>query len=288
MRPARGAVIALGNFDGFHLGHQAVVGRAIALARAEGRPALVATFSPHPARLFKPDSPPFLLTGVEQRIRLFKAFGADDAVAIPFDRALAALTPEDFVARWLKDELGAAAVITGADFNFGRGRAGDAHTLRTIGARHGIAAEAVTLVEAGSAVASSTRIRQHLAAGEIDAASRLLGRPHRIEGVVRSAMVNGRPTAAITLDDYLRPRAGRYAIRVRFTDGRTMPGIAGINDPGKAMLTLQFPDPPGDFHGQTIGVDLVSHLDHDVGFRRPVGYSSRMPAVATGAASCNL
>src|ERR1700761_6686646 len=120
----RGAIVALGNFDGFHVGHQAVVGRALARARAEGRPAMVASFDPHPARLFRPDAPPFLLTTIPQRLDLFEAVGADAALALPFDRALAAVSPEGFVADWLHDRIGAAAVVTGEDFTFGKDRAG--------------------------------------------------------------------------------------------------------------------------------------------------------------------
>src|ERR1700754_909746 len=119
----RGGVVALGNFDGFHIGHQAVVGRALALARERGVPALVATFDPHPARLFRPDAPPFLLTTIPQRMDLFEAFGADAALALPFDRVLAAVSPEGFVGEWLHGRIGAAAVVTGEDFTFGKGRA---------------------------------------------------------------------------------------------------------------------------------------------------------------------
>src|SRR5215475_1837980 len=116
----RGGVVALGNFDGFHVGHQAVVGRALARARASGRPALVATFDPHPARLFRPDAPPFLLTSIEQRLDLFAAFGMDGTIVLPFDRAMAAVSPEGFVADWLYDRIGASAVVTGQDFTFGK------------------------------------------------------------------------------------------------------------------------------------------------------------------------
>ena len=108
----RGAVVALGNFDGFHVGHQAVVGRALALARATGRPALVATFDPHPARLFRPDAPPFLLSTIDQRAELFAAFGMDGTIVLPFDRAMAAVSPEGFVADWLAARIGATARAT--------------------------------------------------------------------------------------------------------------------------------------------------------------------------------
>src|SRR4051812_12892722 len=114
----RGGVVALGNFDGFHLGHQAVVGRAVARARAEGRPALVATFDPHPMRYFRPESPWFRLTTMDQRARLLKAAGVDAMFVFHFDETFAALTPEGFVSEWLAGRLGAAGVVTGEDFTF--------------------------------------------------------------------------------------------------------------------------------------------------------------------------
>ncbi len=145
---ARGAVVALGNFDGFHIGHQAVVGRAMERARAEGRPAMVATFDPHPARLFRPDAPPFLLTSIPQRLDLFEAFGADAALVLPFDRALAAVSPEGFVAEWLHERIGASAIVTGEDFTFGQHRAGDTAALARLAATHGMAAETVSAIAA--------------------------------------------------------------------------------------------------------------------------------------------
>lgn len=273
----RGAVVALGNFDGFHLGHQAVVARAIARAREEGRPALVATFDPHPVRLFNPDAPSFLLTSIEQRTRLFEAFGADGALALPFDRALAALSPEGFVTTWLRDWLGAAVVVTGADFCFGRGRAGDTEALRSIGARHGIAAEAVDVVRVEAGVVSSTRVRQRLAAGEVDAATRLLSRPHRIEGVVQPGIRQGRIVAQVALGDHLKPRPGTYAMHGHLPDGRTLTGTAHLtDDPASTLLELRSPDLAGNLHGQTIAVDLISFLGSETRLDPP---SANHPAL---------
>src|SRR6187551_3685524 len=124
----RGSVLALGNFDGFHLGHQAVVNRAISLGFHERRPVIVATFDPHPVRFFKPDVPPFRLTSLDQRERLFAHAGADAMLVFGFDKALATTSAEDFVADILAKRLGVAAVVTGTDFTFGPGRAGNAET----------------------------------------------------------------------------------------------------------------------------------------------------------------
>ena len=127
--PLRGGVIALGNFDGFHGGHQAVVGRAVRHAQDEGRPAIVATFDPHPVRFFQPDAAPFRLTTLDQRQELFAAAGAEAMLVLPFDAALAGTTAEEFIGGLLLDRYGAAGVVTGADFTFGKGRGGDVVTL---------------------------------------------------------------------------------------------------------------------------------------------------------------
>jgi riboflavin kinase/FMN adenylyltransferase len=133
----RGAVIALGNFDGFHLGHQAVVGEAVRQARAQGRPAIVATFDPHPVRHFQPDAPPFRLTTLDQREELFAAAGADAMLVFAFDGTLAATTAEEFVRGLLVERLGAAGVVTGEDFTFGKGRGGNVRVLAELGAKAG-------------------------------------------------------------------------------------------------------------------------------------------------------
>src|SRR5678816_4670830 len=139
----RGAVLALGNFDGFHLGHQAVVSRAISLGFHMRRPVIVATFDPHPVRYFKQDVPPFRLTTLDQRQELFAHAGADAMLVFNFGAELASTTAEDFVSKLLADHLGAAGVVTGEDFTFGKGRTGTVALLAAVGARYGVAARAV-------------------------------------------------------------------------------------------------------------------------------------------------
>ena len=271
----RGGVVALGNFDGFHIGHQAVVGRALALARASGRPALVATFDPHPARLFRPDAPPFLLTTIEQRLDLFAAFGMDGTIVLPFDRAMAAVSPEGFVADWLYDRIGASAVVTGQDFTFGRDRGGDVAALASLGRRYGLGAEAIAPVEAEGAIASSTRIRDHLRAGDPRAAARLLTRPFTIRGQVQHGDKLGRtigyPTANVAIGDTLRPAYGVYAVRGRLADGRVVDGAANLGirpqfDPPREWLEPTFFDFSGDLYGQTIDVELIAFLRPEAKF----------------------
>lgn len=271
----RGGIVALGNFDGFHRGHQAVVGRAVARARAEGRPAIVATFDPHPARLFRPDAPPFLLTTIPQRVRLFGAAGADAAHVIRFDRDVAALSPEAFVADWLGGRLGAAGVVTGQDFTFGRGGAGNAAVLATLAAGQGMAAEAVAPVGDGEAAVSSSRIRQALRDARPEEAARLLTRPFAIEGEVIHGDKRGRtigyPTANLALGDYLRPAYGIYAVRGRLSDGRMLEGAANIGirpsfDPPKELLEAYFFDFDGDLYGQEIEVALSGYIRPEARF----------------------
>ena len=271
----RGGIVALGNFDGFHLGHQAVVGRAVARARAEGRPALVATFDPHPVRFFRPDAPPFRLTTLDQRARLFAEAGADAMIVFRFDAALAALSAEAFIAERLAGMLGAAGVVTGGDFTFGQGRGGNVEVLRTLGPAHGIAAEAVAPVMLGDEPVSSSRIRAALQAGDCAAAARLLTRPFAIAGEVRHGAKLGRtigyPTANLELGAYLRPRYGIYAVRGRLPGGQLVDGAANLGirpsfDPPVELLEPYFFDFSGDLYGQTIEVELIAYLRPEARF----------------------
>ena len=160
-----GGIVALGNFDGFHLGHHAVVGGAVARARAEGRPALVATFDPHPVRYFRPDTPPFRLTSLDQRQALFAAAGADAMVVFRFDRELASLSAEAFVTERLVGALRVGGVVTGEDFTFGRAKGGNAAVMAGLGRRFGFSDDTVGPVALDGEVVSSSRIREALHGG---------------------------------------------------------------------------------------------------------------------------
>jgi riboflavin kinase / FMN adenylyltransferase len=271
----RGGIVALGNFDGFHKGHQAVVARAVHRARAEGRPVLVATFDPHPVRHFKPDLPPFRLTTLDQRERLFAAAGADAMIVFRFDDQLASVTAPDFVTDYLVSRIGAEGVVTGEDFTFGKGRGGDVEQLMFLGRANQMSVDAVApVVEDGEAV-SSSRIRDALQAGDCDSAARLLTRPFAIEGVVEHGDQRGRtlgyPTANIPLASYLRPRFGIYAVRGRLGDGRLLGGAANLGtrptfDPPRELLEPYFFDFDGDLYGQTVEVELLSFLRDEARF----------------------
>jgi len=265
----RGAIVALGNFDGFHLGHQAVVGRAIARAFHERRPAIVATFDPHPVKFFKPDLPPFRLTTLGQRERLFAHAGADAMLVFEFNAALAAMDAEEFIAEVLAKRIGAAGVVTGDDFTFGKGRTGDVALLKALGEKHGVIAEAVAQVLIEGVRVSSGRAREALVAGEIGEATRLLSRDYGIEGVVQRGDARGRelgyPTANLQLGDYQRPKYGIYAVRVTLDDGSEHPGVASLGirptfEPPQELLEAHLFGFDGDLYGQTIEVALHAYI----------------------------
>ena len=271
-----GGIVALGNFDGFHLGHQAVVGAAVARARSEGRPALVATFDPHPVRWFRRDAAPFRLTTLDQRQELFAAAGADAMVVFRFDAQLAALTAEAFAAERLADCLRAAGVVTGEDFTFGNAKRGDVAALARLGERMGFTGLAVPPVALDGEPVSSSRIREALRAGDTATATRLLTRPFAIRGTVRHGDKVGRtigyPTANLDLGSYLRPAYGIYAVRGRLLGGgRVLNGAANLGvrptfTPPKELLEPYFFDFAGDLYGQAIEVELVEYLRPEAKF----------------------
>ena len=271
----RGGVVALGNFDGFHQGHQAVVGAAVAYGRATGRPVLVASFDPHPVRFFQPDTAPFRLTTLDQRAALFAEAGADAMLVFNFNKTLAQVSAETFVTDWLIGRAGAEHVVTGEDFTFGRGRLGNVAVLADLGARYGLTCEAVGPVSDAIGPISSSRIRDALVAGDCEAAARLLTRPFRIAGTVQHGDKLGRtigfPTANIAMGNYLRPHYGIYAIRARLPDGRVIDGAANLGirptfDPPKELFEPHFFDFSGDLYGQTIEVDLIHYIRPEAKF----------------------
>ncbi len=272
----RGGILALGNFDGFHLGHQAVVGRAVARAHAAGRPAIVATFDPHPKRYFRPDTPPFRLTTLDQRQALFAAAGADAMLVFAFDAALAGLSAAAFAGDRLATAIGASGVVTGTDFTFGKGRDGDVAVLAELGQAHGFVAETVAPVALDGQVVSSSRIRDLLREGDPRGAAALLTRPFTVEGAVEPGAQLGRtlgyPTANLTMGKYLRPAYGIYAVRGRLPDGRVLDGAANLGirptiagDPVE-LLEPYFFDFDGDLYGQRIEVALIDFLRPEAKF----------------------
>lgn len=264
-----GAVIALGNFDGFHLGHQAVVQRAAQLAADKRAPLIIATFDPHPVRHFAPDVPPFRLTTLDQRQRLFAAAGADAMLVLAFDGVMAGTSADAFIDDLLVGRFRASGIVSGADFVFGRGRGGSVQTLRDAAHAGKFDYVMVSPVEEDGAVISSSRIRDALRAGDCTTAAQLLTRPFAIEGVVEHGDKVGRtlgfPTANVALGSYLRPRYGVYAVTGRLADGRMLHGAANVGirpqfDPPKELLEPHFFDFDGDLYGQTVEVAFHAFL----------------------------
>ncbi len=267
----RGAILALGNFDGFHQGHQAVVGEAIAWARAEGRPCIVATFDPHPMRHFRPDAEPFRLTTLDQRQEMFDAAGADAMLVFHFDAEMASQPAELWAEGMISQHIGAAGVVTGEDFTFGKGRGGNPALLR----QRGVEARAVGAVHDEAGPISSSRIREALKAGDCETATRLLTRPFAIRGTVQHGDKRGRtigfPTANLALGSYLRPKYGIYAVTGLLPGGRVVHGAANIGirptfDPPVELLEPFFFDFSGDLYDQEIEVGFHHFLRGEAKF----------------------
>jgi len=280
-----GSIVALGNFDGFHLGHQAVVGRAIQRGFHERRPVIVATFDPHPVRFFKPDLPPFRLTTLDQRQALFAHAGADAMLVFQFDEALRSTSAEDFVTKLLAKRIGAAGVVTGDDFTFGKMRGGNVELLRTLGAAHGIIAETVAPVLLDGARISSGRVREALQAGDTATATHLLSRDFAIEGVVQRGDARGRalgyPTANLQLGDYQRPKYGIYAVRVTLDDGSEHPGVASLGvrptfEPPQELLEAYLFGFDRDLYGRRIEVALHAWIREERKFDGPEPLAAQM------------
>jgi riboflavin kinase / FMN adenylyltransferase len=272
---ARGAAIALGNFDGVHAGHQAVIASARAIAEERDVALGAAVFEPHPRRFFKPDTPPFRIQTSRQRARALSEAGVEEVFEIGFDAALAESSDREFTGRVLRDLLGVTHVSVGADFEFGKGRCGDAESLAALGAELGFTVEAVAQV-GGADKVSSTGIREAIARGEMGVAAEALTRPWAIEGEVLRGFERGRtlgfPTANVALGDYVRPRLGIYAVRVDLGDGVLLPGVAsvGVNPTVGALpeplLEAHLFDFSGDLYGQTIEVELITFLRDEAKF----------------------
>ena len=263
----RGAYVAIGNFDGFHRGHQSVLATLKARAAEAGVPAMVLTFEPHPRDVFAPAPFMFRLTEGDAKARLAEAFGLDAIAILNFDRAFSQIEAEDFVARFLVDALGVTGVIVGSDFHFGRQRRGTPTFLKAAGDQHGFAVETVDLMDEGDEVISSSRIRAALSEGAVAAANRLLGYHWFFDGCVVKGDQRGRelgyPTANTVTHANFQLAQGVYAVRARL-GSRLLDGVAAF---GKPMFNNQRPpfethlfDFDEDIYGQTISVALVAHI----------------------------
>jgi riboflavin kinase/FMN adenylyltransferase len=273
----RGGVIAIGNFDGVHRGHRAVLERALELARSRGVPALVLTFEPHPRTIFKPDEPVFRLSPASLKARLLEAEGFQSVIEYPFDHDFSQRSADEFVKSILSDWLGASAVVTGFDFHFGKGREGGPAFLMEAGKRYGFD---VALIDAfrdeGAEVVSSSRVRALLIQGDVVGAAGLLGYRYTVEAVVIKGQQLGRtlgyPTANMALPPETALKPGIYAVRFRRADGTLHNGVASfgyrptVTENGAALLETFVFDFSGDLYGETCSVSFFGHLRDELKF----------------------
>jgi riboflavin kinase / FMN adenylyltransferase len=266
----RGAAVAMGNFDGVHLGHQSVLALAHAAAAELGAPFGVITFEPHPRSFFAPDAPAFRLMTADARAHRLEKLGVAVLYELPFDAGLASLSPEEFARDVLAAGLGVRYVVVGADFRFGRGRAGGSGDLRALGARLGFGVSVAPLVSDAQGDYSSTAIREALSAGRPEEATRILGHRHRIEGVVQHGDSRGKalgiPTANLRVDGLQLPRFGIYAVLVDVLtgprrgryDGVASIGVRPTFGENRPNLEVHLLDFDGDLYGAELSVALVA------------------------------
>jgi riboflavin kinase / FMN adenylyltransferase len=273
-RPLRAPVVAIGNFDGVHRGHQALVSTIQRLAQADGREAMVLTFDPHPARFFAPQLAPPMLMSLERRLELLTQAGAEVVLVEPFTAEFAALSAMDFIGTVLRKDLGASHVVVGWDFSFGAGRKGNPSTLASEGSRLGMEVTVVSPVMVDGLVCSSTKIREFVLEGRVEGAALLLGRPYETTGPVVHGQHRGRtlgiPTANITSDTNLLPKPGVYAAWARtLDDGERLPAAVSIgNNPtfvdgrGPAPVTVEahLLDFDGDLYGKRMRLEYVGRV----------------------------
>lgn len=267
----RGGVVAIGNFDGVHRGHRAVLDPVLEIAARRGIPALVLTFEPHPRQVFRPDIPLFRLTPAPMKAHILEAMGFDGVVEQPFTRTFAASRPDSFVEEVLVGRLCASHVLTGVDFHYGKDRAGGPAELAAAGRKHGFEADVVDhFADEGGAVISSTRIRDLLAEGCTGEAAGLLGYRFTVEATVEGGSRLGRtlgfPTANMALPPQTALRHGIYAVRFRRADGALHDGVASfgrrptVSENGAPLLETFLFDFDGDLYGETCRVSLFGFL----------------------------
>ncbi len=276
MVSAQQIVAALGNFDGVHRGHQYLLQQTSSFAGEHGAAPGVVLFEPHPRRYFRPDEPPFLLTLPAMRDALLRAAGAEEIFALTFDKALASMTPEEFVNGVLREKLGLAGVVTGADFRFGKGRAGDGDTLKTLGEAAGMKVKLVDVLAENPDTEKfgSSAVRGALQSGEVGKAAEMLGREWSVTGVVAEGRKVGRtigfPTANLTLGELIEPRKGVYVTRTA-VDGKTYGSVSNfgrrptVGETAPLLETFLF-DFEGDLYGKEIEVAFVEFLREEKKF----------------------
>jgi len=270
----KGMVVAMGNFDGVHLGHRAVIDAARRMGLAHGRPAFAVTFEPHPRSYFSPNSPQFRLTDEAAKLRLLAATGLAGAVVMAFDKHRAETTAQDFIHHDLIERLGISGIAVGYDFHFGKGRVGSPGLLVAEAPRLGIEVDVQAHVDIAERPVSSSAIRMALAEGQIEEATAMLGGPWLINGEVIHGEKRGRdlgyPTANIRLEKNCGLRHGIYAVRVGLGD-RRFDGVASFGrrptfDNGAPLLEVFLFDFKGDLYGSRLDIAFIAFLREELKF----------------------
>jgi riboflavin kinase/FMN adenylyltransferase len=274
----RGAVVAMGNFDGVHLGHRAVIAAALQMGRSHRRPALAVTFEPHPRRFFSPNTPQFRLTDEAAKLRLLAGTGLEGAVVMTFDKTRAGTTAQDFIHHDLIERLGISGIAVGYDFHFGKGRVGSPSLLVNEAPRLGIEVDVQPHVDIEERPVSSSAIRMALAEGQIEDATAMLGGPWFVTGEVIHGEKRGRdlgfPTANIRLDRNCGLRHGIYAVRVGRGQGKDQvryDGVASFGrrptfDNGAPLLEVFLFDFTGDLYGTALDVAFIGFIREELKF----------------------
>jgi riboflavin kinase / FMN adenylyltransferase len=280
----RGSVVAMGNFDGVHLGHRAVIDAALQMGRSHGRPALALTFEPHPRRFFSPNTPQFRLTDETAKLRLLAGTGLAGAVVMTFDKTRAGTTAQDFIHHDLIERLGISGIAVGYDFHFGKGRVGSPSLLVSEAPRLGIEVDVQAHVDIAERPVSSSAIRMALAEGQIDDATQMLGGPWFVTGEVIHGEKRGRdlgyPTANIRLDKNCGLKHGIYAVRVGLNQGKDLgqgkdqvrfDGVASFGrrptfDNGAPLLEVFLFDFKGDLYGNRLDIAFIGFIRDELKF----------------------
>lgn len=266
----RGGAVAIGNFDGVHLGHQKLVHRLLAKADEVGGPAIVFTFDPHPVRLLRPEQAPPPLTWTERKAELLASLGVDATIAYPTDEALLSLSPHEFFAHIIRDQLAAQAMVEGPNFYFGHNRAGDIQLLEQLTEQAGMRLEVVQPVDDGDGPVSSSRIRDAIAAGQVLEARNMLGRPYRLRGMVthgaKRGVKLGFPTANLEAIDTLVPAEGVYA-GLGMIEGQPAPAAIHIGtnptfEPTHATIKVEVHliDTRAELYGRVLEVEFLEQM----------------------------
>jgi len=290
---AKGAALAIGNFDGVHRGHQAVLGAARDIAHAAGRPAGAVIFEPHPRRFFAPDKPFFRLTPLPVKLELLESLGLDETIVIPFDAACANLTAEQFAEQVIVGALDAYHVVVGHDFSFGKARRGTTETLQSLGKTLGFGVDVVEPVSEDGVVLSSSAVREHLRRGDVGEAAEILGYWWRVRGPVEAGAGRGKglgfPTVNVALEPGQDLAHGIYAVRVEIGD--RLYDAAGYLGPSPTFggnaprLEAYLFDFDGNVYGESIEISFVAHIRPDRRFDNAEALAAQMRVDCAAAAA---